>query len=81
VVVFLVCERRVVRVIGRPPLAGRRIVGAIAATAVMSAALVAMPSTISVWLRIAAGAAIFFAVVAASGAVGRQDLELLRRGV
>jgi O-antigen/teichoic acid export membrane protein len=81
VVVFLVCERRVVRVIGRPPLAGRRIVGAIAATAVMSAALVAMPSTISVWLRIAAGAAIFFAVVAASGAVRRQDLELLRRGV
>jgi O-antigen/teichoic acid export membrane protein len=78
-VVFLVCARRVVGVIGRPPLARRRIVGAIAATAVMSAALIAMPSSISVWLRIASGGAIFFAVMAACGAVRRQDLELLRR--
>ena len=45
-VVFLVCARRVVGVIGRPPLSARRIVGAIAATAVMSAALLAMPSSI-----------------------------------
>jgi O-antigen/teichoic acid export membrane protein len=80
-VVFLVCARRVIGVIGRPPLDGRRIVGAIAATAVMSAALIAMPSSISVWLRIAAAAAIFSAVAAACGAVRRKDLELLRRGV
>ena len=80
-VVFLICARRVVTVIGRPPFTGRRIVGAIAATVVMSAALIAMPSSISVWLRIAAGGAVFLAVAAACGAVGREDLALLRRGV
>ena len=79
-VVFLICARRVVSVVGRPPLAGRRIVGAIAATAVMSAALLAMPSSISVWLRIAAGGAVFLVVAAACGAVRREDLALLRRG-
>jgi O-antigen/teichoic acid export membrane protein len=78
-VVFLICVRRVVSVVGRPPLAGRRIAGAIAATAVMSAALLAMPSSISVWLRIAAGGAIFLVVAAACGAVRREDLALLRR--
>jgi O-antigen/teichoic acid export membrane protein len=79
-VVFLICARRVAGVIGRPPLSGRRIVGAVAATAVMSGALIAMPSSISVWLRIAAGGAVFLAVAAACGAVRRQDLEFLRRG-
>ena len=79
-VVFLVCARRVVGVIGRPPLSARRIVGAIAATAVMSAALLAMPSSISVWLRIVAGGAVFLAVAVACGAVRREDLALLRRG-
>jgi O-antigen/teichoic acid export membrane protein len=78
-VVFLVCARRVVAVIGRPPLAGRRIGGAVVATAVMSAALLAMPSSISVWLRIAAGGAVFLAVAMACGAVRREDLALLRR--
>jgi O-antigen/teichoic acid export membrane protein len=80
-VVFAVCARKVVGVIGRPPLAGRRIVGAVAATAVMSAALLAMPSSLSVWLRIAAGGLIFLAVAAACGAVRREDLALLRHGV
>jgi O-antigen/teichoic acid export membrane protein len=79
-VVFLVCARRVVAVIGRPPLAGRRIAGAVVATAVMSAALIAMPSSTLVWLRIAAGAVIFLAAAAACGAVRRDDLALLRRG-
>jgi O-antigen/teichoic acid export membrane protein len=79
-VVFLICARRVVAVIGRPPLAGRRIAGAVAATAVMSAALIAMPSSISVWLRIAAGGAVFCVVAAACGAIRREDLALLRRG-
>jgi O-antigen/teichoic acid export membrane protein len=79
--VFLICARRVVSVVGRPPLAGRRIVGAIAGTVVMSAALLAMPSDISVWLRIAAGGAIFFVVAVACGAVRREDLALLRQGV
>jgi O-antigen/teichoic acid export membrane protein len=79
-VVFLVCARRVVRVIGRPPLSGRRVLGAVAATAVMSAALFAMPSSISVWLRIMAAGAVFLAVAVACGAVRRQDLALLRRG-
>jgi O-antigen/teichoic acid export membrane protein len=78
-VVFLICTRRVVAVIGRPPLAGRRIAGAIVATAVMSATLLAMPSSTSVWLRIAAGAAVYLAVAAACGAVRRDDLALLRR--
>jgi O-antigen/teichoic acid export membrane protein len=79
-VVFLICVRRVVSVVGRPPLAGRRIAGAIGATAVMSAALLAMPSSISVWLRIAAGGAVFLVVAAACGAVRREDIALLRRG-
>ena len=79
-VIFLVCARRVVAVIGRPSLAGRRIIGAVAATAVMSAALIAMPSSTSVWLRIAAGGVVFLVVAVACGAVGREDLALLRRG-
>jgi O-antigen/teichoic acid export membrane protein len=79
-VVFVVCARRVIAVIGRPPLAARRIVGAVAATAVMSAVLLAIPSSISVWLRIAAGGAVFLAVAAACRAVRREDLALLRRG-
>ena len=79
-VVFLVCARRVAGVIGRPPLTVRRIVGAVVATAVMSVALLAMPSSISVWLRIAAGGAVFLAVAVACGAVRREDLALLRRG-
>jgi O-antigen/teichoic acid export membrane protein len=79
-VVFLVCAHRVVAVIGRPPLVGRRIIGALAATAVMSAALTAMPSSISVWLRIATGGAVYLAVAVACGAVRREDLALLRRG-
>jgi O-antigen/teichoic acid export membrane protein len=79
-VVFLVCARRVEAVIGRPSLATRRIAGAVAATGVMSAALIAMPSSISVWLRIAAGGAVFFAVTVACGAVRREDLALLRGG-
>ena len=78
-VVFLICARRVVAVIGRPPLASRRIAGAVAATAVMSAALSVMPSSISVWLRIAAGGTVFLAVAVACGAVRREDLALLRR--
>jgi O-antigen/teichoic acid export membrane protein len=79
-VVFVVCARRVIAVIGRPPLAGRRIVGAVAATAVMSAVLLAMPSGISVWLRIAVGGAVFLAAAAACRTVRREDLALLRRG-
>jgi O-antigen/teichoic acid export membrane protein len=79
-VVFLICARRVVAIIGRPPLVGRRIAGAMAATAVMSAALIAMPSSISVWLRIAAGGAVFLAVAVACGAVRQKDLALLRHG-
>jgi O-antigen/teichoic acid export membrane protein len=79
-VVCLICAHRVVSVIGRPPLAGRRIAGAVAATAVMSAALLAMPSNISVWLRIAAGGVVFLVVALACGAVRREDLALLRRG-
>jgi hypothetical protein len=47
----------------------------------MSAALLAMPSSTSVWLRIAAGGAVFLAVAAACGAVRREDIALLRRGV
>jgi O-antigen/teichoic acid export membrane protein len=78
-VVFLVCARRVVAVLGRPPLAGRRIAGAVVATAAMSAALIAMPSSTLVWLRIAAGALVFLAAAAACGAVRRNDLALLRR--
>jgi O-antigen/teichoic acid export membrane protein len=78
-VVFVLCARRVIAVIGRPPLAGRRIVGAVVATAVMSGAVIAIPSSISVWLRIAAGATVFLAVAAACGAVRREDLVLLRR--
>jgi O-antigen/teichoic acid export membrane protein len=78
--VFLICARRVVAIISRPPLAGRRIVGAIAATAVMSAALIAMPSSIPVGLRIAAGGVVFLAVAVACKAVRREDLALLRRG-
>ena len=80
-VVLFVCGRRVVAVVGRPPLAGRRIIGAVVATAVMSAALIAMPSSTSVWLSIAAGGVVFLAVVTVSGALRRQDLALLRRGV
>jgi O-antigen/teichoic acid export membrane protein len=79
-VVFAICARRVVSVVGRPPLEGRRIVSAVVATAVMSAALIAMPSSTSVWLRIAAGGAIFIAVAAASGGLRREDLAFLRRG-
>jgi O-antigen/teichoic acid export membrane protein len=79
-VVFLICAHRVVARIGRPPLAARRIAGAIVATVVMSAALLAMPSGTSVWLRIAAGVAVFLVVAAACGAVRREDLALLRRG-
>ena len=79
--VFVICARRVVARIGRPPLAGRRIAGAVAATVVMSAAVLAMPSSISVWLRIAAGAAVFLLVAAACGAVRREDLALVRAGV
>jgi PST family polysaccharide transporter len=76
--VFLMCARRVVARIGRPPLAGRRIVGAVAATVVMSAVILAMPSSISVWLRIGAGGAVFLIVAAACGAVRREDLALVR---
>jgi hypothetical protein len=47
----------------------------------MSAALIAMPSSISVWLRIAAGGAVYLAAAAACGAVRWEDLALLRRGV
>jgi O-antigen/teichoic acid export membrane protein len=79
-VVFVLCARRVVAVIGRPPLAGRRILGAVVATAVMSGAVMAIPSSTSVWLRIAAGGAVFLAVAAACGAIRREDLALLRRG-
>ena len=79
--VFGICARRVVSVVGRPPIARRRIAAAVAATAVMSAALLAMPSDISVWLRIAAGGAVFLVVAAACGAVRREDLALLRRGI
>jgi O-antigen/teichoic acid export membrane protein len=80
-VVFTICARRVVAVIGRPPLAGRRIAGAVVATAVMSAVLLAMPSSTLVWLRIAVGAAVFLAAAAACRAVRREDLTLLRRGI
>jgi O-antigen/teichoic acid export membrane protein len=80
-VVFLICVHRVVARIGRPPLSTRRIVGAVVATAVMSGALLAMPSSTSVWLRIAAGGVVFVAVAAACGAVRREDLALLRHGV
>jgi O-antigen/teichoic acid export membrane protein len=80
-VVFLVCVRRVVAAIGRPPLVGRRIIGAVVATAAMSAALIAIPSSISVWLRIAAGGAVFLGAAAACGAIRREDLALLRRGI
>ena len=80
-VVFVICARRMAAVMGRPPLAGRRIAGAVAATVVMSAALIAIPSSISVWLRIAAGGAIYVAAAAACGAVRREDLALLRRTV
>ena len=80
-VVLLICARRVVGVIGTPLLAGRRIVGAVVATAVMSAALIAMPSSTSVWLRIAAGGAVFLVVAAACGTVRREDLALLRHGI
>jgi O-antigen/teichoic acid export membrane protein len=80
-VVFLICAYRVMARIGRPPLSGRRIAGAVAATAAMSAALLAMPSSTSVWLRIAAGGAVFVVVAAACGAVRRDDLALLRRGI
>jgi hypothetical protein len=79
--VFLICAHRVVARIGRPPLSTRRIVGAVVATAVMSGALLAMPSSTSVWLRIAAGGAIFLTVAAACGAVRRDDLALLRHGI
>jgi O-antigen/teichoic acid export membrane protein len=80
-VVLLVCVRQVVAVIGRPPLVARRIVGAAVATAVMSAALIAIPSSISVWLRIAAGGTVFLGVAVACGAIRREDLALLRRGI
>jgi O-antigen/teichoic acid export membrane protein len=80
-VVFLLCARRVVTIIGRPPLAGRRIVGAIVATGVMSAALTAIPSSTSVWLRITVGGAVFLVIGAACGVVRRDDLTLLRRGL
>jgi O-antigen/teichoic acid export membrane protein len=80
-VVLVICARRVIGVIGRPPIAGRRIVGAVAATAVMSAVLLAMPSSMSVWLRILAGGAVFLGVAAACGAVRREDLALLRSRV
>ena len=74
-VVFLICAHRVVARIGRPPLAGRRIAGAVAATAVMSAALLAMPSSTSVWLRIAAGGAVF---LASRRPVERSAAKILR---
>jgi O-antigen/teichoic acid export membrane protein len=80
-VVFLICAHRVIARIGRPPLAARRIASAVVATAVMSGALLAMPSSTSVWLRIAAGGAVFLAVAATCGAVRREDLALLRHGV
>ncbi len=79
-VVFAVCARRVVGVIGAPPLEGRRIAGAVVATGVMSAALLAMPSATSVWLRLAAGGAIYAVGAVAFGAVRREDLALVRRG-
>jgi O-antigen/teichoic acid export membrane protein len=79
--VFLICAHRVIARIGRPPLSGRRIAGAVAATAVMSAVLLAMPPGTSVWLRIAAGGAVYLAVAAACGAVRREDLALLRHGI
>jgi hypothetical protein len=47
----------------------------------MLAALLALPSSTSVWLRISAGGAVFLAVAAACGAVRRDDLALLRRGI
>jgi len=77
--VFLICARRVVAIIGRPPLANHRIAGSIAATVMMSTALLAMPSSLSVWLRIAVGGAVFLAVAVACGAIQRDDLALLRR--
>lgn len=80
-VVLLMCARRVVGVIGTPPLARRRIVGSVVATAVMSAALIAIPSSTSVWLRIAAGGAVFLGVAAVCGAIRREDLALLRHGI
>ena len=78
-VVFLICAHRVISHVGRSPLAGRRIAAAVVATVVMSAAVLAMPSSISVWLRIAAGAAVYLAVAAPCGAVRRADVALLRR--
>ena len=44
----------------------------------MSAVLLAMPFSMSVWLRIPAGGAVYLAVAAACGAVRREDLALLR---
>jgi O-antigen/teichoic acid export membrane protein len=79
-VVFLVCAYRVIGRLGRPPLAGRRIAGAAAATFLMSAVLLAVPPGISVWLRIAMGGAVFIVAAAACGALRRDDLALLRRG-
>jgi O-antigen/teichoic acid export membrane protein len=80
-VILLICVRRVIGVIGTPLLASRRIVGAVVATAVMSVALIAIPSSTSVWLRIAAGGVVFLGVAAACGAVRREDLALLRHGI
>ena len=80
-VILLICVRRVISVIGTPLLAGRRIVGAVVATAAMSAALIAIPSSTSVWTRIAAGGVVFLVVAAACGAVRREDLALLRHGI
>jgi O-antigen/teichoic acid export membrane protein len=80
-VIVLICARRVTGVIGMPPLARRRIVGAVVATAVMSAALIAIPSSVSVWLRIAAGGVVFLVVAAACGTVRREDLAFLRKGI
>ena len=78
--ITLLCVRRVIGVLGAPLLATRRIVGAFVATAVMSGALIAIPTSFSVWLRIAAGAGAFLVVAAACGVVRKEDLALVRRG-
>lgn len=79
-VILLICARRVIGIVGTPPLARRRIAGAAVATAGMSLALIAIPTSTSVWLRIAAGALVFLVGARACGAVRREDLALLRHG-
>jgi O-antigen/teichoic acid export membrane protein len=79
VVVFAVVWRRLLVRLGPVPIEWPRIARALAATAVMSAAVLAVGDTLSATARVAVGAAVYSVAAVALGAVHRGEVRMALR--